>query len=189
MINDAGALADCFLGTPLAGRTVTARDMSESGEVLFEVEVDEAELVPVWSAARALLDRTGRWPAVNGFGIFGRPSIDVSTIDHCCEGDEDPGCDDEWRAEGEQSFSELREAQQTAWKPAPLEVRLTYQLRRTVARCGTAPEPPEVLRRLPTDVRDRELERCYSSGRSNNSPPLNLPTSGTSTGSSILARR
>ena len=99
----------------------------------------EAELIPVWSAARGVVKRTGRWPAVNGFGILARPSIDLATLDFCRESSEVSGAEEEWSAVGERILRDLQEAQEQAWQPAPLEERLPYQLRHTTARCGVSP--------------------------------------------------
>jgi hypothetical protein len=84
VVRSAQALAECLVGTPLAGRDVTTHEMAQSGDLLLAVKIEEAELVPAWSAARAIVDRTGRWPAVGG-NIYPAPSIDVSPLESCFE--------------------------------------------------------------------------------------------------------
>jgi hypothetical protein len=95
---------------------------------------------------------------VSGVEIFPRPSIDVSTLDMCSEQPKQTNPED-WALLGERVFAEVRAAQEQAWKPSPLESRLQYQLGSTRARCGSAPEPAEILNQLASDVRDPELER------------------------------
>jgi hypothetical protein len=157
MISEAGALAECFVGTALAGREVTTYEMAESGDLLFGVDIEQAEELAVWSAARALVDRTGRWPAVGG-DIYPRPSIDVSTVDICSD-QSDRMTTGDWGLIGEGVCAELRAAQEQAWPPSPLEDRLHFQLSRTRAHYGSAPEPIEVLDRFARDVSNTELER------------------------------
>ena len=130
--------------------------MAQSGVVLFAVKIEEAELLEAWCAARAIVDRTGRWPAVGG-DIYPAPSIDVSPLE-CCFGRERSTGGRDWERFGEQLFGELRAAQEHAWKPSPLTDRLQYQLGRTQSGYGAAPRPAEILERFASDVRDVDLE-------------------------------
>jgi hypothetical protein len=157
VINDPGALAECFIGTPLAGREVISYKMAQSRDLLFGVEIEQGELLAVWSAARGLVDMTGRWPAVGG-DIYPRPSLDVSTLGMCSDPPAPTGQDD-WNLIGERVFGELRAAQEQAWPVRPLKDRLRFQLARTSAHYGSAPEAAEILDRFASYVRDAELER------------------------------
>lgn len=158
MINDAWELARVLAQTPLGEREVTTHEVRDTGELLFAVDITEAELVPAWSAARGVVAETGRWPAVCTT-LVDAPSIDISTIDFCCEGSEDAGSAEELGAVVDQALREIQDAQRQVWKPSPLETRLSYQLLQTTRRCGVAPDPEEVLNHVPNDVSDPELER------------------------------
>ncbi|MDX6687493.1 MAG: hypothetical protein QOF86_3621 [Baekduia sp.] len=68
-MSDRGEVIAALTGTLLEGRDVNEVVLPDPDEVTFEIEIELAELRPVWQLARGLVDRLGRWPlAVGRFG-------------------------------------------------------------------------------------------------------------------------
>jgi hypothetical protein len=57
-------LDSLLAGTALAGRTQCSLPVLDTDEVTLAVEVSPEELFEVWSIARQLVEKTGRWPVV-----------------------------------------------------------------------------------------------------------------------------
>jgi hypothetical protein len=152
VVDDAKTLADLLRGTPLEGRSIDVWEMADA-EVAFALPITEDECLTAWRSARALVDDIGRWPLVANAYPKGRRST-LSVAQDFRSGDGPTVI-----SRGEQAISAIRECVKSQRPPFPLAKRLTFQLNNTRARCGTAPEPDEVLAALPNDVSDLELDK------------------------------
>lgn len=142
MVEDVETLAELLCGTPLAGRAIDVWEL-EGSERIFQVGIEESELLATWTAARSLLDQTGRWPVVaNSLPDGRRNDMDSAASES-----------------GPEALAAIREARDRSWPPFPLSDRLAFHLNRTRARYGSAPDPAEILAALRPDVSDVELDR------------------------------
>jgi hypothetical protein len=157
-IDDSDLLADALNGTPLGGRDIATWHMTATGEALFSIDVDEQELVPMWSAARDLIHVTGRYPFA-GNAIPREPLIELDAIDPEVRAGTaaDPV---EGLTRAGQIAQDLRDARRSAWPPwGTLTERVERHLKFTRQHCGIAPTVADVLDQLPPDAEEEDIER------------------------------
>lgn len=138
MINDADEITPLLRGSVLEGREVRTVDILGTGELGFEITVDGTEVLETWSAARTLLDVTGRWPLAvdyNDWSVYSR------SLYH----DERPP-----RAIAARAEALTWPALKGLDPPADDWVRwITFNVEETVRRVDDAPDVAELLRRFP----------------------------------------
>lgn len=69
MIDDKNDLSLILMDTPLAGRDIMELPVLDTGETVFSIQITQTEAESCFTAARALLDRTGRWPLITNVSI------------------------------------------------------------------------------------------------------------------------
>jgi hypothetical protein len=154
VVDDAAALSRQLKGTPLEGRPFAPYRLWPSEERLLSVDIDPSELPDVWSAARALLDQTGRWP------IAGTEDSALRAAAEVCDGSDSSSDGGAGRAiAGERAVAKIRARCAEAWGPVRVEDMLTYQLNRMRVGNGVSPTRAEVLAALPAEVSREELDR------------------------------
>ena len=75
MVSDRDEVSRALAGGVLAGREVREVKVLDGPEVGFEVDIAGEEVLSAWQAARALVDRLGRWPLsvdVQGEDVYSR---------------------------------------------------------------------------------------------------------------------
>ncbi|MHB1838117.1 MAG: hypothetical protein ACYCXW_24480, partial [Solirubrobacteraceae bacterium] len=133
MVEEASELVVLLAGGPLGSRPVDVIELPGSGERVLAVPVRPEALRGEWAAARAVLDRTGRWPVASEFVTYthelGRDPVAIRSAASGLDGT--TALDDIWAA-------------QRPWEWLD-EKRLAWQLNATRERCGVAPSVEDVL--------------------------------------------
>lgn len=145
MVDDPEELAGLFTGTLLEGRPVQVNHRPDANLRFLAVEVDEAELVPVWRAARSLVSKTGRWPMMGNPYPQGRRDDVLSALAET-RGSDLAGAAARRREAGRAQLRAMRRARADAWGETADDQRLDYELRKTRRIYGSAPALSEVRR-------------------------------------------
>jgi hypothetical protein len=162
MINEASDLADLLAGGPLASRPVYVIELPRSGERVLTAPVRADVLLEEWSAARALVPQTGRWPvaAMSWTREKMPPTLKTFWLDPRGERPVPPSiCAAARELEGSSVIEEIWAAQ--PWWEWMDRERVEWQLESTRKRCGEAPERDDVL----TALRDLQREHFRWSGQ------------------------
>ena len=176
MLDDPAGVANALEGTTLAGRPVQRAALDDDTGDALVVRCDDLDVLASWSAARDVLDQTGRWPvAVCDWG--GRQGFaDLSAL----FGAHDPSDDDPSahallaRAEAVDPDAALAalEARDDArrWRDPDDQRRwIRYQLDATVRSHGSSPTPDDVAAAL-VDPGDLTLDRWLFEWEQGNEP-------------------
>lgn len=149
MIDNSERLREVLAGTDFGEREITTIKLN-SGALIFSVALDHAEeVLPMWSAARSVLEQTGRWPVLTPH--YGDPPAqDV----HRRRLVSDSAIDDARLA-----LSEIREERERVWPSRPMIDGLEQELEKTRFYFDVAPSRDEVLAIVPADAPPAELER------------------------------
>ncbi len=170
-------MVDALAGTILAGRQVAVEGFGLGRRPALVVPCAPDELLAAWSAARAVLDRTGRWPVVVtdwlGGGTFEAAlngAAGAASPEAICA-----------RAEAVDPDAALAEVEALAdaerWEEWDDEIR--FELEATAATHGSSPGLADVRVALGDDPGRRTLERwlfawelAAESGRTTPEPPV-----------------
>lgn len=172
VIETAQQLSQLLTGTPLAGRTVEGRRLWPSEQRVFWVDIEYAEMMAAWSAARGLLESTGRWPVVGTEYAEARPPDLTSALTNPRSA---PPA--EIVAAGQQAATAIRERILETQGPLTVADHLTFQLNRMRVGDGIAPTREQVLSTLPARMPFDELDRWLMDWEERQ-----LPTSGSEDG-------
>ncbi len=145
MLEDPAELSSRLAGGPLGGRTVSVIEMPRAGERVLTVPARPAELLTEWTAARALLEQTGRWPvaATAWSRVPPAPTLETFWLDPRGEKPIPPALRQAAATlTGERAIAEIRAAQRE--DAEPLEEFLDWHLDATRKRCGAAPDPEAI---------------------------------------------
>lgn len=145
MLEDPAELSSRLAGGPLGGRTVSVIEMPRAGERVLTVPARPAELLTEWTAARALLEQTGRWPvaATAWSRVPPAPTLETFWLDPRGEKPIPPALRQAAATlTGERAIAEIRAAQRE--DAEPLEEFLDWHLDATRKRCGAAPDPKAI---------------------------------------------
>ncbi|MHB1568386.1 MAG: DUF4253 domain-containing protein [Solirubrobacteraceae bacterium] len=155
VVSDANMLSELLLATPLGGRAVRVLE-HDAGDATLSVGIDAEELLACWSAARGIIDQTGRWP------VAALSWSHVARLDQARLGRPGSGA-------GERALAEIRAAQFPA---QPFSDYLTFHLNATRQRCGAAPAESQIRRSLEPDAPEVALELWLMDWEDQNFPGL-----------------
>jgi hypothetical protein len=155
VIDDVESMREVLAGTDCGEHEMTTIKLN-SGELIFSVALGCAEeVLPMWSAARSVLEQTGRWPVLTPH-YADPPELDVHR--RRAQWSSEPS-DTAIADAARVALSEIRDERERVWPSRPMIDGLEQELEKTRFYFGEAPSRDEVLKFVPADASPAARER------------------------------